>query len=486
MAAYGLGQGIAQGLQMAQAGMLQAEDIKQNRRKIQMQEAQFAQQMQQGQLSMQQSEQQIQALKMQIEQMQKENAKKDTFSAFDSFERTGDTKFLNLMKKNPLLKQQLDGMGTAGFLNTKDLTPEKLSELGVTEEMLNDPAKRIVIATSPNGKMAPINLMEYYAATGYIDKMDADKLKAIELKQKEIAQKTETLKFEDMEKFLEKHPNATLADYLRATKETKTAVEQTAEYIGSTLGEEGKTQYLKKTAGMLEKEPSAITVDKYKTAQINAINEEAGVSNLYDVDVNKLKGINKTNMMRMAKEEADKTDIREEVKAMASLDTAAKKLDVDTLSKSTGIVDATVKEAMDTLGMDLDDDVLKNSSNYNLIVNSFIKASMGSQVTGNELDRVKKQLGTEFKADNTVKIKLAETLENAANSYSSYKTIAPALYATEIRGRVNSLLEVANYLRTEAKAEKTKSTKLETKEWEGVTYYKDLESNRWLPLKEGK
>lgn len=489
---YGLAQGITQGLQMAQQGMVQAEEIKNRRSEMQMREKQFSQQMQLGQVNIDKSGQELEALKLQMAEFKKEKAKEDTFKALDAFEHSGDTKYLNLAKQNPIIADLFNKQGIAGFMTPAELSEEKKQTLGLTEELMNDPSKRIVIATKADGSLVATDLMATYAMTGYLDRMDSKKLKEIEqrsqaakLKEQEVQAKTSELKFEDMEKYLAANPNATLADYVKSQDKSKTAIEQNAEYIRANMGEEAYKEYLKKQAGMQEKEYAAIETKEYEIAQLEDIKTEAGVDNLYDVDVNKLSSRNKTVLRIKAREEAKQTSIKDDVMHIAGITKAANRLDIGKLDKATGIIDATVKTSMDVLGMDLDDDVLINSSNYALITNTFIRIAFGTQVTGNEMDRMKKQLGTEFRADKTVRMKLAETLDNAAASYSTYKTTAPALYAVEIKERVERLQAVADELRNGTSEErgKDKKQKLETHEYEGKTFYKDTASGTWKELK---
>jgi len=364
--------------------------------------------------------------------------------------------------------------------------------LGITQEDLDNPASRIVVSVGKNGERVKTDLMPYYAASGYLPRLEADKLKAIETRAKEaqareaeVSAKSSELKLEDMEKYMEANPKATLADYLASLKSTeKTAIERNADYIREASGEEAAQEYIKKQSGMQEKEYSSIVTKEYEIEQQEAIKQEAGVDNLYDVDVNKLSSRNRTVIRQQAAEEAKQTAVKDDLKSFASIAKAADRLDIGNLDKTTGIIDASVKSIMDSLGMDLSDDVLINSSNYALIVNAFTRATFGSQVTGNELERIKKQLGTEFKADKTVKKKLAETLANAAESFSTYKTMAPALYATEFKPRVDRLREIAQFLRDDADTKAAgEKQKLETYTHEGVTYYKDVESGTWKELK---
>ncbi len=259
--------------------------------------------------------------------------------------------------------------------------------------------------------------------------------------------KTSELKLEDMQNFLKNNPEATLADYLETTKpEKKSVFQHNVEYLRSNFGEDIARQYIAKQIQQPDKTPGAIRTEQAKVGQINDIKQEAGVNELHEVDVANLSGDNLTRFNSLAMEQAKEVK-DEERSAIASLSAAADKLNVDDLAETTGILDATAKSAADRLGMDLSDEVLVQSANYNLIVNAIIKAAMGSQVTGNELDRINRQLGTEFRADKTVRIKMAETLDNIVAKFDIYKTVAPAYYAKEIKNRTANMTKMANYLR---------------------------------------
>lgn len=178
----------------------------------------------------------------------------------------------------------------------------------------------------------------------------------------------------------------------------------------------------------------------------------------------------------MVKEES-KNIKPDEYSALYTLQAAAEKLNVDDLATTTGIADATINQVFDRLGLDLPDATLVQSANYNLIKNSIIKAAMGSQVTGNELERMTAQLGTEFRADKTVRVKMAETLDNLVAKYEGYKDVAPAFYAASLRPRAESMKAISNSL----KGEGEKEAKPNTKVIGGVNHTK--EGNKWVPVK---
>ena len=271
---------------------------------------------------------------------------------------------------------------------------------------------------------------------------------------------TSALKLEDMQNFLANNPNATLADYMSTVSSKKpasslSALEKEAEYIRSQYGDDAAEAYINKKITRPDNTPASIKSEQYKVESLNAIKQESGVENMYDVDYSKLTPDNKTRFDLMVQDDTKRIK-PEELDALTTLEAAASKLNVEDLKATTGIVDASFNSVFDRLGLDLPDEVLTQSANYNLIKNSIVRAAMGSQVTGNELERMKAQLGTEFRADKTVRIKMAETLDNLAAKYEKYKATAPALYARVMKNQVNSMKSISGYLKDpEGKSKQT-------------------------------
>lgn len=275
----------------------------------------------------------------------------------------------------------------------------------------------------------------------------------------EIENESNALKLDDMQNFLANNPNASLADYMSTINSKKynslSALEKEAEYIRSQYGDEAAEAYINKKITRQDNTPAAIKSEQYKIENLNAIKQESGVENMYDVDYSKLTPDNKTRFDLMVQEDTKRIK-PEELDALTTLEAAASKLNVEDLKATTGLVDATFNSIFDRLGLDLPDEILTQSANYNLIKNSIVRAAMGSQVTGNELERMKAQLGTEFRADKTVRIKMAETLDNLAAKYEKYKATAPALYARVMKDQVNSMKSISGYLKDpEGKAKQT-------------------------------
>lgn len=446
----GLGQGISQGLKDVNQGMVSAQNEADKRVQVQQQAQLFEQTYKNSQLQQQDYEAKLAQTQLALENLQKDTAKKDTWDVLSGYEQSGDASILNTIKNNKLMDNMLKGYGISGFSNISDLTPEKQQSLGITPEMLQDPTKRIVLAYTTDGRQVPMDMMKIYATTGFLPKLGEQKLAEISLKSAETKSKIANLQYKDMTKWLQANPDKTYNDYVAISKaktEGDTAEIKNLKFMSEQTGK-SVSQLIeeKQQAKDAQAIPASIKTKQYNEGVVNTIKDEAKVENLYDVDYNMLSKENKTRFDDMVK--ADAKNIKpEEYDALSTLQSAADKLNVDDLKDTTGIVDATFNKILDTLGMDLPDNELVQSANYNLIKNSIVKAAMGSQVTGNELERMTAQLGTEFKADKTVRIKMAETLDNLVAKYEGYKTTASALYARSMKDKVNNMKTISRYLR---------------------------------------
>ena len=461
----GLGQGIVQGMQMANEGMIKRQQIQQEATKTESY-------LQTQNLQQQNYSVQIEQAQAQLLEMQKQMAKRDTWDVLSGYEQTRDASILNTIKQNPIMNDLLQKQGIVGFSNINDLSEEKINSLGITQDMLQDPTKRIAIATMANGQQVPMNMMSIYATTGFLPKLGEQKLAEISLKSAETKSKIADLQYEDMTKWLQANPDKTYNDYVAISKakaESDTAEIKNLKFMSEQTGKP-VSQLIeeKQQAKDAQAIPASIKTKQYNEGVVNTIKDEAKVENLYDVDYTMLSKENKTRFDDMVK--ADAKNIKpEEYDALTTLQSAADKLNVDDLKDTTGIVDATFNKILDTLGMDLPDNELVQSANYNLIKNAIVKAAMGSQVTGNELERMTAQLGTEFKADKTVRIKMAETLDNLVAKYEGYKTIAPALYARSMKNNVNNMKTISNYLRN---PERGKGGTTKTEQTTSTSQYK--------------
>jgi hypothetical protein len=492
---YGIGAGIAQGLNQVAQGFKDTTQQDTNRLKIQQDAAKFNLDMQRGQTQQQTADLQLQQTQLALDEMQKEIAKKDTWNTLMAFEYSGagtddkhDASILNTIKGNKIMDSYLTNNGITSFANVSDLSEARKAELGITPEILSNPATRVVIANKSDGSQVPMDMMKVYASTGFLPVLGKQKLEDISLRANEIKASTAELQYQDMTKWLQANPDKTYNDYVAIAKKRQTVNEDTAdiknlkfmsEQTGKPVSQIINERQQQKADSSI---PSTIKVAEHNVGIVNTMKQESGVDNLYDVNYNKLSKDNKTRFDQMVKDDA-KNIKAEEYTALASLEAAADKLNTEDLKSVTGIADATFNSIFDTLGLDLPDKTLIQSGNYNLIKNLIVRTNSGQTVTGNELDRMTAQIGNEFKSDSTVRIKTAETLDNIAAKYEAYKTTAPALYARILKPKVENMHSIANYLRNPEGGKKPSETSKPTSGYKIGTIVTNTKDNtKWKYL----
>ena len=478
----GLSAGISQGLDKVADGLVR-------RQQVQQQSAMFNQQMQFNQINqgmrMQQHQTQQEQSRLAIESMQAklteyENqlAKRDAFDAMRAFEYTGDASLLNSANQNPKIKALLTSKGIAKFHNLDYMGADKLNEFGITEDMRKDPAKRLVLVTTVDGDTKVMDAMAMYATTGFLNEIGDIKQKEIENHYKVQQQKmnlsltrhqinnaqlttsinqnklTEsTLELEDMVSWLENNPDKTITDYKNLGKGSTFApssLEKDLTYIKEMLntGEITQEEYDTLKANLTNKHsgmtPTAGQKEsKEKVANFESFKEQTGAKENWDIDINKLAPKDKTKLQLMAQKE--KKDIKDDIAdQLPVLSTAANKLNVKDLANTTGIVDATVMETMDRLGIDLGSDVYVQSSNYNTIKNALLKAAYGSQISQADRDSITDQLGSVYRSDVGVRTKLVQNLDTTIAKYESYKNTHPAYFAVNMREPLKTLKQIRN------------------------------------------
>lgn len=478
----GLAMGISQGLDKAADGMVR-------RQQIQQQSAMFNQQMQFSQMSMgmkmqqHQSQQEktaldIEALQLKIGEYENQLAKRDAFDAMRAFEHTGDASLLNSASNNPKVKNLLASKGIAKFHNLDYMGKDKLAEFGITDEMRKDPSKRLVLVTTVNGDTKVMDAMAMYATTGFLNEIGDIKQKEIENHYKVQQQKMNlsltghqinnaqlttsinqnklmesNLELGDMVNWLENNPDKTITDYKNLGKGSTFApssLEKDLTFIKEQLanGEITQEEYNTLKTNLTNKHSGVTPTakqkeNKEKLSNLEDFKEKTGAKENWDIDVNKLDSADKTKLQIMAKEE--RKDIPKDfADSLPVLTTAANKLNVKDLSKTTGIVDASVMQLMDKTGIDLDSDVYKQSSNYNIIKNAMLKSAYGSQISQADRDSITDQLGSIYRSDVGVRTKLVENIDTLIAKYDSYKTTHPAYYAVNMKGAVDTLTQVRN------------------------------------------
>ena len=485
----GLSAGISQGLDKVADGLVR-------RQQVQQQSAMFNQQMQFNQINqgmrMQQHQTMQEQSKLMIENMQaklgeyeSQIAKRDAFDAMRAFEYTGDASLLNSAQQNPKIKALLASKGIAKFHNLDYMGADKLNEFGITEEMRKDPAKRLVLVTTVDGDTKVMDAMAMYATTGFLNEIGDIKTKEIENHYKVQQQKmnlsltrhqinnaqlttsinqnklTEsTLELEDMVSWLENNPDKTITDYKNLGKGSTFApssLEKDLTYIKEMLntGEITQEEYDTLKANLTNKHsgmtPTAGQKEsKEKVANFESFKEQTGAKENWDIDINKLAPKDKTKLQLMAQKE--KKDIKDDIAdQLPVLSAAASKLDVEDLANTTGIVDASVMETMDKLGIDLGSDVYVQSSNYNTIKNGMLKAAYGSQISQADRDSITDQLGSVYRSDAGVRTKLVQNLDTTIAKYESYKNTHPAYFAVNMREPLKTLKQIKNSFNIDAK-----------------------------------
>lgn len=474
---YGLGQGIAQGLQMAQQGMLQAEDIKTRRREMQMRERQFSQQMQTGALAQDKTAQELEMVKLQLEQFKKERAKEDTFKALDAFERSGDAKYLNLAKENPIIADLFNRQGITSFMTPAELSEEKKQTLGLTEELLNDPSKRVVVATKPDGSLVAIDLMATYAMTGYLDRLDSKKLKEIEqrskelkLREQEAQTKTSELKLEDMQKFLEANPEATLADYLKTQQAGRDITPfsiKSAEYFGnlkakidsgeaSPQEEETYKAYLLEQGGTTSAKLASLSIDeqelKEKSIDLAAPN----------FDLDNLEGEDRKEALKVIRQLEATEGGRKLVANIAStlgkdlgaVEKTAQKL--TELATQKNVSTSVVQETMDVAkaylptGMkEMTEEDLNNAEFRQAFLSAsavFLKMQSGLAISDKEAARFAMSFGTLNKNEKINMVGLKTKLDEVIGSYEKNAVLEPTLYNAKYKKGVDNMKEISNQI----------------------------------------
>ena len=490
----GLSAGISQGLDKVADGLVK-------RQQIQQQSAMFNQQMQFNQINqgmkMQQHQTQQEQSKLMIDTMQaklgeyeSQIAKRDAFDAMRAFEYTGDASLLNSANKNPKIKALLASKGIAKFHNLDYMGADKLNEFGITEDMRKDPAKRLVLVTTVDGDTKVMDAMAMYATTGFLNEIGDIKTKEIEnsYKQKQMAlnlaatsanienARTTTainrnklvesnIALGSMIEWLEANPDKTYQDYQMSAKQTgsyapsnyekdlallarrfKDGEITEEEYDVGVDNIDAKYQGMTPTAGQKE--------SKEKVTNFESFKEQTGAKENWDIDINKLAPKDKTKLQLMAQKE--KKDIKDDIAdQLPVLSTAASKLNVKDLANTTGIVDATVMESMDRLGIDLGSDVYVQSSNYNTIKNGLLKAAYGSQISQADRDSITDQLGSVYRSDVGVRTKLVQNLDTTIAKYESYKNTHPAYFAVNMREPLETLKQIRNSFDVDVKGAPT-------------------------------
>lgn len=184
---YGIAVGINQGLQSVNQGMMNVETIRNNRETMRQNAEKHQASIQTQQVTQDQSKLQIQELQMKLQEFEKIKAKEDAYNAFNAYEETGETKYLNFaVEKNPLLKSIYTNNNVVTTSSVKDLSAEKLLELGYDENNYTRP----IVVTKTDGSQEIQDLTGTYATTGYLKEMRKNKFEDLVMQIKEKQAKT--------------------------------------------------------------------------------------------------------------------------------------------------------------------------------------------------------------------------------------------------------------------------------------------------------
>lgn len=182
MGEYGLSEGINAGMQQVGQGIMDVDSIKANREVRRQNAEKTTAYLQTAQVQQDTSKQQLEMLQFKFDEMQKQKAKEDAYNAFNAYEETKDTKYLNIVReKNPLINSMLQEAGTVSVSSISDYSEESLKQLGY------EPNKyvRPIIVTKQDGSREIEDLTGMYAASGYLKEMRKDKLDDLVLRVKE-------------------------------------------------------------------------------------------------------------------------------------------------------------------------------------------------------------------------------------------------------------------------------------------------------------
>lgn len=291
----GLGQGLSQGLKDVNQGMIQAEELKNNRAKMQQQAQKFEQDMQLGSLQISNEKQKQQELEIKFKELTNSLAKRDTFDALSSFEQTGDASILNNIKNNPTMASLLAQRGIVGFTNVTDLSEEKKASLGITPELVNSPTTRVVLATMSDGRQVPMDMMKVYAVSGFLPQLGERKLQELTMQANEAKAKLDVQSSNDALSWLQANPGKTYQDYINLPKLEQVKLQ--GQYDMQQAAIRGKYDLLKEEAKgkyeVLKEATKGQDIKKTKEA------EDYNIENIINTDIDKFVNTIKTS---------DKTD----------------------------------------------------------------------------------------------------------------------------------------------------------------------------------
>lgn len=481
---YGIGQGIVQGMQLANQGMMNAETIQASREARRQNAEKTAAYLQTAQVQQDTSKQQLEMLQFKFDEMQKQKAKEDTFNAFNAYEDTGDIKYLNLAKeKNPLLKQMLDKVGTVSMHGINEFSEEKLTSLGYTPGKYVKP----IVITKNDGSQAIEDLTGTYVASGYLKEMRKDKLDDLVLRVKEnqmLAAEAETgvtVAKGELSTSLVNELNAKVSRGEMTTEEAWTMLNnktsgksemkpfdiQTAEYFGGlkTKIDNGKAtpeetatynSWLTKEggSGVAANEKISNDIKKLETKNIDLASPEFSLDK---VDTKDKAAVN-TAIRDLENTPGGKKLVNNISKkvgdGLGAVQTSATKLaDLATKEK---VETAVVKNQVDAVKQyipealkDVDEEDLKDVNfrqAFLSVTATMLKLQSGLTVSEAEAQRFAGSMGTLNKNTKVNMSGLKNKVDEIIGDYEANKTLEPTLYNAKYRAPIQGLKNVSEQL----------------------------------------
>jgi len=481
---YGIGQGIVQGMQLANQGMMNVESIQASREQRRQNAEKTTAYLQTAQVQQEASSEQLKILQFKFDEMQKQKAKEDSYNAFNAYEETGDTKYINLaVSKNPLLKTIYDNHSVVSTSSVKDLSEDKLSELGYDSTKYVRP----IVVTKTDGTQEIQDLVGTYAASGYLKEMRKNKLDDLVLRVKENQMKA-----------AEAETGVTVA---KGELSTNLVNELNAKVkAGEMTTEEAWTMLNNKTSGKSEMKPFDIQTAEYfgklktkinngvatpeETATYNSwLTKEGGsgvaANEKISIDVSKLenKGINLAD----PKFSIDKVDAKDKVLVNTAIrdleETPGGKKLVTNISKklgdglgavqaaSTKIADLATKENVETAVVknqidavkqyipealkDVTEEDLKDVNfrqAYLSVTATMLKMQSGLTVSEAEANRFAASMGTLNKNTKVNMSGLKNKVDEIIGDYEANKSLEPTLYNAKYREPIQGLKNVSEQL----------------------------------------
>lgn len=473
----GLGAGIAEGVDKATQGMVQAESIKQGREQMRQQAEYKNAQLKQMEQQSKQTDLNTEVLAAQVKQLKSQMVKQETYSMLDSYSQTGDSKYLNMAIQNPEFAKFAPNTARIESVDaTKDA--DLLARSGIKPEALEKDPKRYVRAIGKDGSEVVADMYGVYGLTGYLSYMRKDQLEVMklasakaEVTQQENKADQSTIELELYQNYIDKNPNATIADLKAAIakrSETKPSDVQSAEYFGGLASKPNRTpQEDAILEQQLMKQGGTEAARNFKvTKSIDDLNKSGIDLNSPDFDLNKLSG-EKRKQAEVTIRDLSTTSSGKKLEAniakklgdgLGAVQATASKLTdlADKQDVSTNMVRETVNQVKSYLPeelRDMSDEDLKDAKFRQAYLASaavFLKLQSGLTVSEKEAERFSQSFGTLNKNIKVNMTGLKTKLDEVISDYEINKDIEPTLYnakyAKTIKGMKSTSAQLESFI----------------------------------------